>query len=99
MVVAVGALAAVWIRALKVNVGAHREADVIHCVASLENADAAVRRSYKRCPGLDEIVNERVIRPLGNLVANNDDVLRRPIGTAVGSVTSARQSVRGPGES
>src|SRR4051812_3756093 len=98
VVVAVGALRAVGVRALPVGVGALREADRDDRVTGLEDAGAAVLRRGGRDPRVHRVVDERVVRPLGDLVADRVDVLQRPVGPAVRAGVEAGTHVGRPRE-
>src|SRR5438552_110565 len=58
----------------------------------------AVLRSCRRQPGLHEVVDERVIAPLRDLVAERVDVLDRPVPPAVRPRVDAGSEVCRPGE-
>jgi hypothetical protein len=51
-----------------------REPDADDRVAGLEKVRAAVLRSRRRLPGLNQVVHERVVEELGELVAEVVDV-------------------------
>jgi hypothetical protein len=80
MIIPVSALRPVRVGPLLEGVGPLRKADADHRVAGLENVGAAVLRRRRCQPGLDEIVDERIVRPFGDLVAECVDVLQRPVG-------------------
>src|SRR6202008_1105076 len=102
MVVPVRALRAVRVRPLQVGIRSYRETDPGHRITSLKEVAAAARLCRRCPPRLYEVVDERVIRPLGNLVAKGVNVLKRPIRPSPPRrkrpSEEARRRVRAPGE-
>src|SRR5215471_17229155 len=75
MVEPVRALRAVRVRPLQVGIRSDRETDPGHWITSLKEAAAAARLCRRGPPRLYKVVDERVIRPLRNLVAKRVDIL------------------------
>src|SRR5206468_2386088 len=99
MVIAVGTLRAVGVRPLKINVRSHGEPDPYNRVTGLKQIAAAIARSRRRRPRFHEVVDERIIGPLRDFVAEYMDVLRRPGSSAVRLREQTRGKVRSPDES
>src|SRR5215470_2120417 len=102
MVVPVRALRAVRVRPLQVGIRSYRETDPGHGITSLKDVAAAARLCRRCPPRLYKVVDERVIRPLGNLMAKRVNVLKRPNRSASSRrkrpSEEARRRVRAPGE-
>src|SRR5215468_9986787 len=98
MVVPVRALRAVRVRPLQVGIRSDRETDAGHWITSLKEAAAAARLCRRPSPRLYKVVDERIIRPLRNLVAQRVDILESPGPAAVRASEQARRRVRAPGE-
>src|SRR6266550_4866518 len=54
---------------------AHREAEAHHWVTGLQEGSAPILRSGRRQPGIDSVIDERVVQPLLDFVAEAVDVL------------------------
>src|SRR5262249_47392519 len=98
MVEPVRALRAVWVRSLQVGIRSDRETNPGHWITSLKKAAAAGRLCRRGPPRLYKVVDERVIRPLRNLVAKRVDILETQGRAAVRPSEQARRRVRAPGE-
>jgi len=102
MVVPVRAVRAVRVQPLQVGIRSDRETDPGHWITSLKGIAAAARLCRRRPPRLYKVVDERVIRPLGDLVAKGMNVLKRPNRPAPSRrkrpSEEARRRVRPPGE-
>jgi hypothetical protein len=84
VIVPIGALGAVRVRPLKVNVRPYREPNVDGWVPGLEQvANTAALRKRRLYPRFDRVSKERVMRPLRNFVTDAVDVLERPAPAAV----------------
>jgi hypothetical protein len=66
---AIKTLRAIAIQGLVESISAFGEADPGHRVTGLEEGAASRGLRRRRRPALDEVVDERVVRPLGDLMA------------------------------
>src|ERR1700746_76439 len=95
----IGTLCTVGVRALLESVRADGEADRDDRVAGFEYVATPSPRHYGRRPRLYEVVDEGIVSPFRNLVAERMDVLERPVSTAIRPGEEPRRGPRGPRKS
>src|SRR5260370_41270395 len=94
----VGTLCTVRVRTLLECVSTDGEAYPDDRVAGLEQVAAPVLRRCGRQPRLHEVVDEGIVSPFGDLMAERVDVLQRPVGPPVRPGKDPRRNIRAPRE-
>src|SRR5689334_1433000 len=99
MIVAIRALGAIWVRALLESIRAHRESDTNDRVAGFEDVRTPILRRGGCQPRLYTVIDEGIIRPLSDLVAEAMNILKCPYSATIRSCVNTGCYVGSPRES